>query len=74
MDQYRVKPKRPYTGPPRPNLMKHEGDIKRISQQISDLAQSLESAQAENRRLRARVNQLEFELRAAANPRSRFRY
>ena len=62
MDQYRPKPKRPYTGPPRPNLMKHDSDIKKIHQQLDYLTQSLESAQEENRRLRSKINRMEFEL------------
>ena len=74
VDQYQPKPKRPYTGPPRPNLMKHDVDIKRIAQQVSDLSHSLEITQAENRRLRSKINQLEFELKNLSPVRSRFRY
>lgn len=72
MDQYRVKPKRPYTGPPRPNLMKHEGQIKDINQQVQYLQQNLAQTQEENRRLKTRLNELEYQIQALKYSKPRF--
>jgi uncharacterized membrane protein len=72
MDQYKPKPRRPYTGPPRPNLMKHETDIKKIHQHLDYLSQNLDSARDENRRLRSRLMQMEFELKKISNPKNKF--
>lgn len=72
MDQYRVKPKRPYTGPPRPNLMKHEGQIKDIHQQVQYLQQNLAQTQEENRRLKSRLNELEYQIQALKYAKPRF--
>jgi chromosome segregation ATPase len=72
MDQYRVKPKRPYTGPPRPNLMKHDGQIKDINQQVQMLQQTLAQTQEENRRLHRRLNELEYQIQSLKFPKPGF--
>lgn len=73
MDQYQPKPKRPYTGPPRPNLMKHEGDLKKINQQVDTIYNELAQTRQENRVLRSKINQLEFEIKSLQFGNRRFR-
>lgn len=73
MDQYQSKPKRPYTGPPRPNLMKHEGDLKKINQQVDTIYNELAQTRQENRVLRSKINQLEFEIKSLQFGNRRFR-
>lgn len=73
MDQYQPKPKKPYTGPPRPNLMKHEGDLKKINQQVDTIYNELAQTRQENRVLRSKINQLEFEIRSLQFGNRRFR-
>jgi len=62
MDQYQTKPKRPYTGPPRPTLMGHDKVLKKMQEQIDSLMHNLDVAQDENRQMKNRINFLESQI------------
>lgn len=72
MEQYQQKPKRPYTGPPRPNLMVHDKDIRGMKQRMDALAQDLHQTQEENRQLRSRIDFLEHSINRLMNNQRRF--
>ena len=67
MDQYRQKPKRPYNGPPRPNLMTHDKDLRGLKDRFNSMAQELSSVQEENRQLRNRIDFLEHQINRISN-------
>jgi len=73
MDQYQPKPKRAYNGPPRPNLMKHEGALKKINQQVDNIYSELVQTKKENQYLKNKINQLEYELKNLQFSSRRFR-
>lgn len=62
MDQYQTKPKRPYTGPPRPTLMGHDKVIRQLQDQINVLTHNLDLALDENRQIKNRINFLETQI------------
>lgn len=69
MDQYRQKPKRPYNGPPRPNLMTHDKDLRGLKERFNTISQELIAMQEENRQLRNRLDFLEYQLNRISNNR-----
>lgn len=62
MDQYQSKPKKPYTGPPRPTLLGHDKVLKQVQDQVAVLTRNLEIAQDENRQMKNRINFLETQI------------
>ena len=58
-DQFKAKKKRPYTGPPRPNLMTHEKKMKEAAIDFEKLKRLVLDQQAEIERLRAKLAQIE---------------
>lgn len=62
MDQYQSKPKKPYTGPPRPTLLGHDKVLKQVQDQVAALTRDLVSAQDENRQMKNRINFLETQI------------
>lgn len=56
LSQYSAKTKKPYTGPPRPNLLSHEKTIKEIKQGASSLEALVNLHSLEIEKLKSKLN------------------
>jgi len=62
MDQYQTKPKKPYTGPPRPTLLGHDKELRNLQTHIDVLNHNISVALDENRQLKNRIDFLETQI------------
>jgi hypothetical protein len=69
MDQYRQKPKKPYNGPPRPNLMSQDKELRGLKDRFNLLVQEVAHVQDENRQLKNRIDFLEHRIDRILNQR-----
>ncbi len=65
--QFAAKKKRPYTGPPRPNLMTHEKKIKEAATEVDMLRQLVFSQKEEIARLKNKINGMEYTISLIQN-------
>ncbi len=58
-NQYKKKPKKPYTGPPRPTLLGHEKEFKGFREVVAELQHITVRQSDEIYRLRSKLMRLE---------------
>ena len=56
-NQYKTKPKKPYTGPPRPNLMSHDKTIRGMNDTVAVMQSKIAHQQQELERMGIRFRQ-----------------
>lgn len=64
---YAIKPKKPYTGPPRPNLMSHDKTIREITGVASQHQNHLQQQQNEIDSLKRKLNQALYRIDLLTN-------
>lgn len=65
--QYRQKPKKPYTGPPRPNLMSQAKELRLTKEDLGSMRQIINQQAAEIEKLQSKIRRMDSELAAATS-------
>lgn len=65
--QYTTKPKKPYTGPPRPNLLSHDKTIRGMTATAEQMQAVIVQQQEELRLLKSRLTQTTYRLDMLTN-------